>query len=274
MQAMPSQDDIQGQQSLLEQHRRTLQVYLEQRAALGKAHISPGVANGIDDARRDIRRIKVYLRNWEIAVEDLPNDEEDQSSRELPALLQSAKNRLDGLRPDDALAKTQLTLDLEWLPRAVHSSASYQEEALSTQPINVFDAFKASTGFLLILGSGGIGKTTLMAKLGMQIIDTMRSDRGDPIPVLLRLTRLKPNKPALFPWSVQKKLSEQFVDWLVAALRKEPHFWRTKHIDYQELIKQARFLFLLDGLDEIADITDRRACIRAINVSPQRSRAL
>ena len=73
---MPDANDIQAQQQLLAQYRRTLTVLLGQRASLGKDHAPPSNANGIDEARNNIRQIKVTLLRWGVSVEDLPIDEE------------------------------------------------------------------------------------------------------------------------------------------------------------------------------------------------------
>ena len=45
---MPETNDIENLRELLAQYRRTLRLYLQQRAALGAAYIPPGIANGID----------------------------------------------------------------------------------------------------------------------------------------------------------------------------------------------------------------------------------
>jgi hypothetical protein len=73
---MPTLEEIAQQQELLATHRRTLNHLLRQRASMGKDYIPPSVANGIDEARTEIKRIKRILRGWGINAEDLPNDEE------------------------------------------------------------------------------------------------------------------------------------------------------------------------------------------------------
>jgi hypothetical protein len=73
---MPSQEDINQQTVLLEKHRQTLFIYLEQQAALGTAHTPPGVIHGIRDARTHIRYIKQVLRNWKVDAPDKPYDED------------------------------------------------------------------------------------------------------------------------------------------------------------------------------------------------------
>jgi hypothetical protein len=72
---MPNQEEINQQQELLATHRRTLAQYLIQQAALGAAYSPPGVAQGIYDARVQIRRIKQVLHSWRVRVADHPNDE-------------------------------------------------------------------------------------------------------------------------------------------------------------------------------------------------------
>jgi hypothetical protein len=72
---MLSQNEIAQQQQILQSHRRTLALYLGQQGLLGAAHISPGIANGIQEARDNIRRIKAILQEQGILVADHPDDE-------------------------------------------------------------------------------------------------------------------------------------------------------------------------------------------------------
>jgi hypothetical protein len=72
---MPSQEEIANQQELLVTHRRRLAGYLKQQAALGEAYAPPGVQEGIREARANIRRIKGILHDWDVAIEDLPDDQ-------------------------------------------------------------------------------------------------------------------------------------------------------------------------------------------------------
>jgi hypothetical protein len=72
---MPSQEEIADQQELLAIHRRTLAQYLKQQAVLTGAYVPPGVAQGIHEARDNIRRVKGILRGWGVTVEDHPDDD-------------------------------------------------------------------------------------------------------------------------------------------------------------------------------------------------------
>jgi hypothetical protein len=71
---MPSQEEIDHQQTLLATHRRTLAHYLKQQAALGEAYAPPVVSGGIREARANILRIKQILRGWKVSVDDQPDD--------------------------------------------------------------------------------------------------------------------------------------------------------------------------------------------------------
>jgi hypothetical protein len=69
-------DEVAEQQRLLETYRRTLAIYLRQRAELGgDAYSPPAVLNGIDEARHNIARIKALLCDSRIDVDDDPDDE-------------------------------------------------------------------------------------------------------------------------------------------------------------------------------------------------------
>jgi len=71
---MLSEDEITGQQQLLAAHRRTLAIYLQQQAEIGRAYSPPSLITGIADARTNIRQIKQRLRDAGVAIADHPDD--------------------------------------------------------------------------------------------------------------------------------------------------------------------------------------------------------
>ena len=77
---MPSQEDVNHQETLLTTHRRNLALYINQQSMIGAAYIPPAIANGIRDARDNIARIKGILHTWGVAVEDHPDDEETEQA--------------------------------------------------------------------------------------------------------------------------------------------------------------------------------------------------
>lgn len=72
---MPSREEINQQLDLLREYRFTLEHYLKQQSKLGEAHIPPSVAHGIRDSRENIRRIKAILVDWNIDIENHPDDD-------------------------------------------------------------------------------------------------------------------------------------------------------------------------------------------------------
>lgn len=83
---MPSPRDIRDEQKLLENYRVSLAHYLRQQSILGISYAPPGVTHGILEARGEIRRIKAILREWDVAVEDHPDDEHlEQGEKVTPA---------------------------------------------------------------------------------------------------------------------------------------------------------------------------------------------
>jgi hypothetical protein len=72
---MPSQEEIEQQHQLLATHRRTLAHLLKQAAQYGgEIFAPPHTANGISEARENIRHVKEILRNWGVAVIDHPDE--------------------------------------------------------------------------------------------------------------------------------------------------------------------------------------------------------
>jgi hypothetical protein len=70
---MATNEEVQEQQVLLANHRRTLSVYLRNQAQMG-VHVAPHVVHGMLEAREQIARIKATLRQWGVAVDDHPGD--------------------------------------------------------------------------------------------------------------------------------------------------------------------------------------------------------
>lgn len=71
---MPTPEEIQYQQGLLDTYRKSLSILLKQLAIVGPAYIEPRVVHDIDDARDNIQRIKQILRKWQVSVTDHPDD--------------------------------------------------------------------------------------------------------------------------------------------------------------------------------------------------------
>jgi hypothetical protein len=70
---MPDQETIKGQLNLLDTFRRRLRVQIDQQTKLG-AFAPPYIQMEIDDAQKQIKKIKAYLRQNDVRVEDAPED--------------------------------------------------------------------------------------------------------------------------------------------------------------------------------------------------------
>jgi hypothetical protein len=105
----------------------------------------------------------------------------------------------------------------------------------------------AVAGRLLILGSAGSGKTTVLLQLAEAMTVRAERDAREPIPVLLTLSSWTDDRP---------------VDvWLVEQLKRKYGV----HRDQASAWIDARSLTpLLDGLDEVP-AARQEACVRAIN---------
>lgn len=95
-------DEIQ-QQNLLAAHRQRLAALLGQQATLGTGHTPPGVVTDIAAARAEIQRIKDYLRGREVAVADLPDDDD-------PSLVAVAHSHTPASGPGDTVGGDKITV--------------------------------------------------------------------------------------------------------------------------------------------------------------------
>lgn len=69
-------EEIAQQQALLETYRRTLAVYIQQQATIGRAYSPPALINGIAETRSEIKRIKALLQAANVPVSSDPDDDE------------------------------------------------------------------------------------------------------------------------------------------------------------------------------------------------------
>ena len=138
---MPSSEDIAHQQKLLDINRRNLAHYLGQQAALGSAYAPPGVANGIREARNEVRRIKRILRDWNVCVEYHPDDV--AASVDITSLNQGAPTPPSPSRIPYPRNQSFVGRDAELR----------QLEAWLVQP-----------GAAVVTGLGGVGKTQLVTE--------------------------------------------------------------------------------------------------------------
>jgi len=86
---MLDQETIKGQLSLLDTYRKRLRIQLDQLGKLG-AFAPPYIQIDIDEARGQIKKIKKYLRDNNVAVADGPEDKPDGAASQIPPEQSSA----------------------------------------------------------------------------------------------------------------------------------------------------------------------------------------
>lgn len=114
--------------------------------------------------------------------------------------------------------------------------------------------FKTAEGRLLVVGAPGAGKTTLLLQLAVALLET----QADALPAVVNLAT----------WSSEFKTLDE---WLKKILPVELGVSTALAV---RLLAESRAILLFDGLDEISDAEQRKACLAAIDlfVSPVRPR--
>lgn len=133
---------------------------------------------------------------------------------------------------------------------ATHLLQRFPDHSERVLPVgtSILSAYDQAGEELLILGAPGAGKTTLLLDLACELLTRAEDDLTHPIAVIIHLSSWASKKPPL-------------TSWLIDQLRLVYGFSTRLS---QALVVQDRWLFLLDGLDEV-EASARRACVEAIN---------
>jgi hypothetical protein len=169
---------------------------------------------------------------------------------------------IDGVL-NDALRDAELDIAAKNVPERVQN-ARFPHYTL---PLNVFQqqgnkltmitsagdiigkVFHDVDGKLLILGAPGSGKTVLLLQLAQTLLNEATPLNDAPIPIIINLSS----------WAIKR---EDMQDWIVEELQR-PAYGVPKKLA-QQLVGMNKLIFLLDGLDEVAEV-HRDACVAAIN---------
>ncbi len=131
-------------------------------------------------------------------------------------------------------------------PWAIKKELTDETLPAGTSMLEIFDSIGMGRS-LLILGTPGSGKTTMLLELARQLIGHAREDVTYPIPMVFNLAS----------WT--EKLS--LADWLAQELNNLYSVPRKTAPDW---VKGDKLLLLLDGLDEVRQ-ESRTKCVEAIN---------
>jgi energy-coupling factor transporter ATP-binding protein EcfA2 len=133
---------------------------------------------------------------------------------------------------------------------------TFTHNANAGEAVEVINQAFAEKGRLLIVGNPGAGKTVLLLKLAVGLLDKIDLAKKEAFPVIFNLAS----------WSTSY---ESFEDWLKASLESD---YDLKKDFAATLLHQERIIFLLDGLDELARNDDeelaaetRGQCLQSLN---------
>jgi hypothetical protein len=202
-------------------------------------------AHKVPFAEREISKARLY------PPLDEPPDKEQ--ARQLEILRRRVMEYwVDGVLKHSLYREVLISLGKRQSDEAVDAPWKYIVEvsdATNSVPLddrNVSEIYDA-TGLLLILGEPGSGKTTTLLDLARTLLERVRDDIKERVPVVLNLSNWKV-KQSLLEW-ISGELSEKY-----RVPRRIAHFW----------IQHDYLLPLLDGLDEVETLM-QPDCVAAIN---------
>lgn len=146
-----------------------------------------------------------------------------------------------------------IELGMEEMPEAVDLPSNWEmraghEPQFLPEGTTIDSVYESLGHELLILGAPGSGKTTILLELARTLIKRAHEDNNLRIPVVINLSSWAQKHDSLDKWLVEE-LNTQY-----QVPRRVGLAW----------VKEARFVLLLDGLDEMAT-GDRAMCVDAIN---------
>lgn len=127
-----------------------------------------------------------------------------------------------------------------------YSTTSLRHNKFPVIEQNIIDILGENSGYLLIVGGPGSGKTITLYELAKYLISKAKNNPKEPIPIIFDLS-------SWYNQSIEK--------WLVSEI-EESYTISSQKVSY--LIKNRHIIPLLDGLDQV-DKFQQCKCIKAIN---------
>ncbi len=195
--------------------------------------------------------VLTFLAIWVTTLQDqkaINTEHLDKQNRAV--LLKKIAYRCSTLLPlsEERLDVTLVAAEQYLRPNIVEYRANRPERELPQQIIS--KTFNESGQKILILGEPGAGKTTLLYQLALELTWTAQYNTTQSIPLIINLSS----------WA-KRPAGAVFEDWLLSEM----------HVGYdipkeygKKLISEKQVVFLLDGLDEVAE-SSRSSCVESID---------
>ncbi|WP_084174283.1 NACHT domain-containing protein [Pseudofrankia saprophytica] len=152
-----------------------------------------------------------------------------------------------------ALLQRRARASVGWRPPEQPAESPAQLAGVGSELVQVLA--RVPTGRVIVLGEPGTGKTTLLIRLVLDLLD--RRMPGGPVPLLIPLASFDPDR-------------DTFSRWLEAQIIRENQWLETRsaaRISRARALLDARLVLpILDGLDEVR-ATGRDRVIAAINTA-------
>jgi hypothetical protein len=185
---------------------------------------------------------------------------------EIERLLRSLKERYQNRYEQKLDGRFEITLEVskDWnsrTPRVIKEK--FSSEANVGEAVEVISEAFVEKGGLLIVGNPGGGKTVLLLKLAISLLDKIDPSRREAIPFIFNLASWLPKYV-------------RFEEWLKASL--ESGYGLSKEFA-ESLLLQDRIILLLDGLDELGRNEEEKVaaetrgeCLKSLNQFLNRGR--
>ena len=119
---------------------------------------------------------------------------------------------------------------------------------------------RVPTGWLVVLGSPGAGKTMLMLRLVLDLLAHREQGSGQPLPVLVPVTTWDPEKDSLYSWLEARLTIDHpgLAEYVPAGHAAQSRI--------AALLSQGKIIPVLDGLDEMPSVARRKVITRLNDV--------
>ena len=146
-----------------------------------------------------------------------------------------------GSNPRSIIGADSIYVQIDVMPQQssyqYHSSKAKKPRISTASPEHILNAIpKGKSPHILILGTGGAGKTILLRHLFLVAAGTTKGR----IPVFLELSKMNDLQP-----------SSESITELIYHTMKDDFASDLTHTQFEKTVDSGKYLFLLDGLDEI-----------------------